>query len=231
MSAQQNNVQAIPLDGQDAKARKFAEERARILNALKNNEPVQMAQGGKVVNKDPNAATFNSPSGIFAAQWYEKNPDLLRMEQLAMSRNFPQFRLDKLDDGRLCWIGKLEPGIYESKYKRKLEYHIMAVYNNNHPNQEMGSSVRVYPLVPDIDEIFQMGGFVPSHLIRDENGDGAYLCTNRASDQKVGRAKEVGGTTDTAASILSWAVKWFTAFEFVLIGELSKEEFNEHNRL
>ncbi len=143
------------------------------------------------------------------------------MEKIAMARSFSQFTLDRLDDGRLCWVGVLEPGVYESKYGEKRQYHVMAVYDNNHPNQKMGSSVKVYPLMPDIQEIIKSCGFTPLHLLSDEVGN-VYLCTNEAGDQKV------GATVTTAASVLAWASKWFIAFELVLTGDLSLAVFNSH---
>lgn len=209
------------LAGQDAAARMKEIQRERIAKALREGEVVELSRGGDAMGKDPNAIKINTPKGIFATQWYDANPTLLTMEKIAMECNFPQFTLDKLDDGRLCWLGVLEPGIYESKFGEKRQYHIMAVYDNNHPNQRMGSSVKVYPIMPDVDEMIESCGFRPFHLLRDDVGN-SYLCTNEAGDQKV------GVTTTTAASVLGWASKWLIAFELVLTGDLPLAEFNKH---
>ncbi len=209
------------LAGEDAASRMMAQKRARIAEALRNANPVTLSQGGDAMGKDPDAVRIAAPAGVLAAQWYETNPSLLAMEQAAMAHNYPQFKLERLDDGRLCWTGILEPGVFESKYGVKRQYHVMAVYDNNHPNQRMGSSVKVYPVMPDIDEMIQMCGFQPLHLLRDDVGN-LYLCTNEAGDQKV------GVTTTTAASVLGWASKWLIAFELVLTGDLSLAEFNSH---
>lgn len=48
-------------------------------------------------------------------RWYEINPELLDIEKVAMSKAFPYFTLDKLDDGRLCWIGQIESLINKRK--------------------------------------------------------------------------------------------------------------------
>lgn len=210
------NIPAGRMAGEDAAAKKRRELRER----LSKGETVKIAKGGGAMAQD-GEATVAVGKGKLAAQWYESNPTLLTMEKIAMERNFPQFTLDKLDDGRLCWVGMLEPGIYESKFGEKRQYHVMAVYDNNHPHQQMGSSVRVYPLMPDVDEIVEMAGFQPFHLLRDEN-ENVYLCTNEAGDQKVGQ------TTTTAASVLGWATKWFIAFELVLTGDLPLQDFNRH---
>lgn len=201
---------------EDAAARKRRELRER----LSKGETVKISKGGGAMN-DNGEATVEVGKGKLAGQWYDENPTLLTMEQLAMQRNFPQFTLDKLDDGRLCWVGVLEPGIYESKFGEKRRYHVMAVYDNNHPNQKMGSSVRVYPLMPDVDELIDMAGFRPFHLLQDEVGN-LYLCTNEAGDQKVGQ------TTTSAASVLGWASKWLIAFELVLTGDMPLADFNRH---
>lgn len=202
------------LAGEDAAAKRRRELRER----LRKGDPVIVGNDGNAMNQ--NGKNF-IPAGKLAAQWYETNPTLLTMEKIAMERNFPQFTLDKLEDGRLCWIGVLEPGVYESKFGEKRQYHVMAVYDNNHPNQKMGSSVKVYPLMPDVDELIEICGFVPYHLLPDEVGN-KYLCTNEAGDQKVGT------TTTTAASVLGWASKWLIAFELVLTGDLPLKVFNTH---
>lgn len=209
------------LAGEDAAARMKDAQRERIRKALENAEPIKMSVGGKAMGDNSNETTIYTPKGKLAVQWYESNPTLLAMEKASMARNFPQFSLDKLDDGRFCWIGVLEPGIYESKFGVKRQYHVMAVYDNNHPNQQMGSSVRVYPLMPDVDELVEFAGFRPFHLLQDAVGN-LYLCTNEAKDQKVGK------TTTTAASVLGWATKWLIAFELVLTGDLPLADFNRH---
>lgn len=204
------------LAGEDAAAKKRRELRER----LAGGETVKIAKGGSAMAQGCEA-TVEVGKGKLATQWYDANPTLLTMEKIAMERNFPQFTLDKLDDGRLCWVGVLEPGIYESKFGEKRQYHIMAVYDNNHPNQKMGSSVKVYPLMPDVDELIESCGFRPFHLLKDDVGN-LYLCTNEAGDQKI------GVTTTTAASVLGWASKWLIAFELVLTGDLPLAEFNRH---
>lgn len=201
--------------GEDAAAKKRRELRERLLKG----ETVWAGKGGSAMSNGE--STIEIGKGKLAGQWYDNNPTLLAMEKIAMERNFPQFKLDKLDDGRLCWIGVIDPGIYESKFGVKRQYYLMAVYDNNHPHQQMGSSVRVYPLMPDVNELIEMAGFRPYHLLQDSVGN-FYLCTNEAGDQKV------GSTTTTAASVLGWATKWLIAFELVLTGDLPLDKFNAH---
>ncbi len=214
--SQSVNIPGCKFPTEDAAAKKRRELRERLLNG----QTISLAKDGNVIDENK-GSSINAPTGVLAAQWYEANPTLLTMEKIAMARSFSQFTLDRLDDGRLCWVGVLEPGVYESKYGEKRQYHVMAVYDNNHPNQKMGSSVKVYPLMPDIQEIIKSCGFTPLHLLSDEVGN-VYLCTNEAGDQKV------GATVTTAASVLAWASKWFIAFELVLTGDLSLAVFNSH---
>lgn len=209
-------IPAGRMAAEDAAARKRRELRER----LEKGETVKVAKGGAAMTQD-GEATVEVGKGKLAAQWYEADPTLLTMEKIAMERNFPQFRLDRLDDGRLCWIGMLSPGVYESKFGKRREYTLMAVYDNNHPNQLMGSSVKVYPVMPDVDEMMEFAGFSPAHLLTDEVGN-IYLCTNEAGDQKV------GVNTTTAASVLGWASKWLIAYELVLTGDMPLADFNRH---
>lgn len=152
-------------------------------------------------------------------RWYESNPILLEAEKAAMVKCFPNFKLGKLDDGRLYWEGELAPGVYETKFGRKKSYYVMAVYQNNHPNQQMGSSVYVYLVNPDVDELEkELRRGVP-HVLKD-SADEIYICTCEADNIQT------GSTVTTAASVLLWAVKWLLAYELVLTGDLDYKQFN-----
>lgn len=197
-------------------------KREAIRKKLLEGGRVPIKNNGSVTGEKDTDSSIIIPKGKLAAmQWYDRDPDLLEMEKIAMHKAFPNFTLDKLDDGRLYWIGSLTPGIYGMKYGEELSYTVMAVYNNNHPQQVMGSSVRVYPVLPDVDELIQRCGFRPYHLLRDST-DNLYLCTNEAGNVST------GNIVTSAASVLGWAVKWLVAYELVLTGDLSVEEFNRH---
>lgn len=200
-----------------------------VLKAKREALKKKLMEGGKVtLKKDGNVMDSNGqdssisiPKGKLAFQWYEDDPQLLEAEKAAMQQCWPNFMLDKLDDGRLYWTGELCPGIYETKFGRHKTYTVMAVYNNNHPEQVMGSSVRIYPVLPDVDDLINNCGFRPYHLLRDST-DNLYLCTNEAGNVAT------GNTVTTAASVLAWAVKWLSCYELVLTGDLSREMFNQH---
>lgn len=209
---------AAPGDDSALKAKR-KELKERLLNGGK----VVVGKGGDVTGKPGEASNIQIDGGVKLAmhQWYESDPELLDMEKEAMSHAFNGFTLDKLNDGRLYWIGQLEPGVYESKFHRKRVYTVMAVYQNNHPHPEMGSSVHVYLVDPEIDELKAECGFRPYHLLVDSEGE-EYLCTNEAGNVKTGQ------TISTAATTLSWAVRWLMSYELVLTGELTKEQFCTH---
>ena len=194
-------------------------KREALKKSLLEGKKVTIKPDGKIAEGEGTGMSI--PPGKLASQWYETNPSLLEGEKMAMQKFFPHFTLGKLDDGRLYWIGELNPGIYETKFGVKKTYTVMAVYQNNHPAAVMGSTVRVYPVLPDVDDIINECGFRPYHLLRDSN-DSLYLCTNEAGNVKTGQ------TTTSAASVLAWAVKWLSCYELVLTGDLDKEKFNKH---
>ena len=144
-------------------------------------------------------------SGFF---WFEKNPTLFEAEKLAMRESFPGFRLDKLDDGRLCWIGNLNPrGVAGGVWT------LMVVYDHNHPhNNTYGGSLRVYSVKPDLNDLYQVAGNLP-HVLRDANGD-LYMCTARPEDV------DSGATATSAAKALGWAAKWIFIVEEWLEGRI-----------
>ena len=202
----------------------LAAKRAELKRKLLEGGKITLKKNGGATGGSGESSSISIPGGKLAAQWYERDPELLEMERAAMARAFNGFELTKLDDGRLCWIGDVTPGVYETKYgiQNRKTYTLMAVYQNNHPNQQMGSSVFVYPLLPDVQDLIDFCGFRPSHLLVDSAGQN-YLCTAESTDVKVGK------TVTTAASVLAWAIKWLTAYELVLTGDLAKEDFNRHH--
>ena len=157
------------------------------------------------------------------AQWYELTPSLLEKEKREMKTFFPNFTLGKLYDGRIYWMGELSPGIYETKYDIKKSYLVMVVYNSNHPLLTMGSSLKIYPVLPDADEIIkECGGCLNGFLLDSE--ENKYLCLNTWEENQL-----VGIKVPTnSISFLARAMKWFCGLELVLTGDLSIDEFNRN---
>ncbi len=210
------------------KLKREAEERAerqRIRDAIIGKKPIQLSPDGEAGKN----GGIKIPNNIILAsvqQWYEKDPSLLAVEKAAMAKWFPHFQLETLPDGRLAWTGTLTPGIWkgfnadENDFSARQTWEVMAVYENNHPVQKMGSSVKVFLLTPSMDQIIQRIGWTPHHVLRDKDSDLLYLCTARAEDIKVGE------TSTTAATMLAMAAKWLISFEMVMTGDLSRKEFD-----
>lgn len=203
----------------------LAAKRAELKRKLLAGEKITLKKTGNAIGGYGGPSTISIPQGKLASQWYDRDPELLEAEKMAMCRSFSNFKLGKLDDGRLYWMGTVTPGIYETKYGISRTYNLMAVYQQNHPDKRMGSSVYVYPILPDVEElkneIFQKTGVDRIHHILSDSAGQKYLCTAESSDVKV------GDTITTAASVIGWAVKWLMSFELVLTGDLPIEKFNE----
>ena len=192
-------------------------KREELKKRLIEGKRIPISPTGSVTSGTDANKGISIPAGKLAIdQWYEKDKGLFAAEKAAMNHAFPHFELEKLDDGRMAWTGSLNVGVMGDN-----TWYIMAVYNNNHPQQVMGSSVRVYLVEPDIQELIGGLGWQPTHLLRDSNNQ-LYLCTAEAGNIKTGKQ------VTSAASVIAWAVKWLMAFELVLTGDLSQEKFNEH---
>jgi hypothetical protein len=163
------------------------------------------------------------PEGKLAAAslyWYERDPELFQVELEAMSHFFPQFRPDRLPDGRMSWLGSLASGVPGSDRI----WHLQVVYDHDHPhNDSYGGSVSVFPIEPDLRRIEQELGECIPHTLRHEGSDEVSICTVEEHSFKA--------ETDhasTAASSLAWAAKWIAAFELWMLGEISTSQFAGH---
>lgn len=179
---------------------------------------------GKLAGKDeheiPNNKRIEVPYGKFcypSFYWYEKDKELFKAEKGAMKKYFPNFKLDKLEDGRLCWIGDLNPG-----GKSGGKWTLMAVYENNHPNNDTyGGSIKVYSIKPDLKELYEEARGLP-HVLRDQDGN-LYMCTSRSEDFIVDHKNSY-----SAASSLAWAAKWIYLIELWLFDEIGDEIFGHY---
>lgn len=138
-------------------------------------------------------------------QWYENNPTLLEAEKFAMNKHFPKFNFEIMDDGRASWIGTI---ISSELHK---EYHVLVVYDNNHPHNyfEDYSSVKIYPIFPDADEMFGTVSDLDykEWLLQDAfNNKFMRLFTNREDIDNQ-------STVQTAASFLYKATVWVDKYE------------------
>ena len=151
---------------------------------------------------------------LYVSQWYETDKALLEGETKVMSFHFPNFQLVQLPDKRLAWQGVIAPNLATGR-----KWEILAVYNHNHPAQDIGSSVKVFLVNPTLDEVCQRLGFTPHHLFRSEQ-DGLYLCTIDST------SVQTGTRVTSAANNLLRAAKWLICAEFVMLGVMSRAEFD-----
>ena len=195
----------------------LAQKREELRRRLMNGDPIPLKPGGAVASGKDKDISISIPKGKLAAllQWYERDPMLLEAEQAAMAKDFPQFSLIKLDDGRLAWTGKVSLKVMGNN-----SWHLMAVYQPNHPVQQMGSSVYVYLVDPSIEAMIEQLGWRPHHLLRDSNNRN-YLCTTEAGFVKASKTQSTSADT-----VLRWAIKWLLCFEMVLTGDMTTDEFD-----
>lgn len=207
-STQQQNSSTDPL----------AKKREELRRRLMNGEPIPLKKGGGVASSNDNDVSISVPQGKLAnlLQWYERDPMLFEAEKAAMARDFPQFSLIKLDDGRLAWVGDVRLNVMGNN-----SWRLMAVYQPNHPEQRMGSSVYVYLVEPSIESLIEQLGWRPHHLLRDSNNRD-YLCTTEAGYVKASKTQSTSANT-----VLRWAIKWLLCFELVLTGDMTTEEFDK----
>jgi len=183
---------------------------------LKVGNPVKVVDG-KIVRADPKNRDMGQdlPQEIvFVEQWHESDKSLLEDEVEAMNFLFSGFQLLQLPDKRLAWQGIVAPNLVTGK-----KWEILAVYDHDHPQERGGSSVKVFLVNPTLDELCQRLGFIPHHILRSEQ-DGRYLCT-MAPD-----AVKKGERVTSAANNLLRASKWLICAEMVLLGMMTREEFD-----
>ena len=195
----------------------LTEAQRRIREAILRGNTIPLGQNGDVTGRSGQPTLTIPPGKLAYKQWYEREPERLEAEVEAMKMSFPQFRLSRRSDGKLVWTGTMRPGLLGDN---GWDWLLEAVYENNHPQAQMGSSVMVYLRKPDIETLVSATGWSPCHLIRGK--EGLYLCTARSEDVHVGSGMET-----SAATVLRWAVKWLAGFELVLAGQLSKNEFDK----
>lgn len=204
-----------------------AERRRQLAAQLLRGESVMVTQQGAIQpigsGSNSSATAITVPEGKLAAPslyWYERDPELFQGELEAMNHFFPQFRPDRLPDGRMSWLGSLASGLPGSQRI----WHLQVVYDHDHPhNNDYGGSISVFPIEPDLKALeAQLGESIP-HTLRHHDTGELSLCTVEADAFRSGK-----NHSSTAASSLAWAAKWIAAFELWMLGDLSTEQFAGH---
>jgi hypothetical protein len=135
-----------------------------------------------------------------------------------------------LPNGKMYWSVRLRPVICG---KRK-DWTVLMVYDEDHPQVRWGGSLKVYPVKPNIDEMYDLvnrSRALPKtipHLLKD-NDDQLYMCTQHTDNIHAGKRK--GQKVTTAAACLRYAMRWITVFELGLIDPLTWKKFQAHGEI
>ena len=200
----------------------IARKRKELAERLRKGQEV-MVEGNTGEMKSPNEAEKDDGPKLKMdkaklGNWYRTDKRLYKEECEAMKKNFPNFKLEKLDDSRLCWIGDLNPNGASGRV-----WTIMAVYANNHPhNNCYGGSVTVYSLEPELEELVNLFGPLP-HTLKDTSNGRLSICTARPNDVLAG-----DGVYTSAATHIAHAVKWIKLVEDWMEGIVDDNLFAEN---
>lgn len=158
-------------------------------------------------------------------QWYKENPQLLNFFLEMMRKTNPSFVMGKLEDGRLYWHGGFRTGFNDNDFPNAVsEYYFMVLYESYYPNFDMGVPVRIYPIKPDMKDIYNQLGFMPfpSEIKNDDiDTDGYFydLC-DYPNDSAY-------PTLNTPGSMVYRISTLFFAIELYKRGDLSKEDITK----
>lgn len=203
------------------KKEELKKKREEVFKRMEENKDVSIERTGNVTPQSNTGDNIQIPKGILANDnffWYNRDMELYSGEVEVMRKRFPYFKMDKLDDGRLCWEGDIKPGLIGDN-----SYHLMLVYDNNHPNNSTyGGSVKVYLVNPSIEKLESELDVVLPHTLKD-GGSNRYLCTSRPEDFIATETESM-----SAASCLAWAVKWIALYEGYVAGDVTYEKFAGH---
>lgn len=200
--------------------------RQQLAAQLLRGEGVMVTQQGEIrplAERGRAEVAITVPEGKLASPslyWYERDAELFAAEMEAMNHFFPQFRPDRLPDGRMSWLGSLASGLPGSQRI----WHLQLVYDHDHPHgDDYGGSISVFPLEPDLRDLARQLDEPIPHTLRHEPGGELSICTVAAESFRHG-----SDHSSTAASSLAWAAKWIAAFELWMLGELSTDQFAGH---
>jgi ubiquitin-protein ligase len=128
--------------------------------------------------------------GLFILkQWYESKRRRLDCEVRAVKEHYPQFKLEKLNNGNLAWSGYLQTKKCEDTYGRR--YNVLIVYPPSFPSEPPSSYV---------------GGISGKEGTPHQFSDGK-LCLFDPDDPNQ------WSPTCTAVVVITWTSAWLHAYE------------------
>lgn len=168
---------------------------------------------------------------VAARQWYESNPDLQRAEIAAMAETKPDATWGYLPNGKMYWQIHLRPVNAKGEAR---DWILLGVYDEDHPQQRWGGSVKFYPVSPNYDEMMELvnhSNVTPKripHLLRDNDGQ-VYMCSQDRTRIQSGHNK--GELVTTAATGLRFAMRWINIFELGLIDQKTWTMFQHEGEI
>jgi hypothetical protein len=171
------------------------------------------------------------PKATVAAQWYETNPDLQRAEIVAMADTKPDATWGYLPNGKMYWTINLRPVNAKGEARNWV---LLGVYDEDHPQQRWGGSVKFYPVSPNYDEMMELvrkSSVTPKripHLLRDNDGQ-VYMCSQDRNRIEAGHNR--GDRVTTAATGLRFAMRWINVFELGLIDQKTWDLFQKEGMI
>ena len=222
----------------------------KLRDMLSSGEEIEINPDGTLVavgeSKSKSPAKNNSaakaktiPKAVVSAgQWYETNKELYNAEVAAMRREFnsPNLKPKFLSDGRMYWVVNTKPnlGCDESGNPYKtMTYKLLLVYDADHPKVRYGSSVKVYPIKPTIDDLQRIVNRLPGvtpknipHTLIDSDGI-RYLCT--ADTRNV--SADISRGITSAVTSYRFAYRWLSIFELGIRNPEAWARFQRHGEI
>ena len=227
---------------------------ARIRELLASGQEVEIKSDGTIAAVEANNHTSSAeevktdkptkaktiPKAVVSApQWYETNKDLYNAEVAAMRKEFnnPNLQPKFLADGRMYWVVNTKPnlGVDENDEPYKtMTYKLLLVYDADHPKVRFGSSVKVIPVSPSIDDLQKIVNELPTvdprkknipHTLQ-ENGI-RYLCTADTSNVSA----DINRGITSAVTSYRFAYRWLTIFELGIRDPETWAKFQRHGEI
>ena len=223
----------------------------KLRDLLTSGRDLEIDSGGRIVavgSSNNHAVTENTnnqvkaktiPKAVVSAsQWYETNKDLYNAEVAAMRKEFnnPNLQPKFMNDGRMYWVVNTKPNLGRDENGREyntMKYKLLLVYDADHPKVRYGSSVKVYPVSPSIDElqsyVNRLPGVTPKnvpHTLVDSTG-ARYLCTADTSNV----SDDITRGITSAVTSYRFAVRWLTIFELGIRDPKTWAKFQRHGEI
>ena len=217
----------------------------KLRDLLSSGRELEIDSGGRIVaagsthnaptiGKDNTNKAKTIPKAVVSApQWYETNRDLYNAEVSAMRKEFnnPYLEPKFMRDGRMYWVVNTTPNLGPG-YKT-MKYKLLLVYDPDHPHVRYGSSVKVYPVSPSIDDLQSIVNRLPGvspknipHTLTDGAG-GRYLCTADTTNVSADYGKGV----TSAVTSYRFAYRWLMIFELGIRDPKTWSKFQRHGEI